>query len=698
MFFNFIIDWILAEREHLPLWLPVLIALGDGAFFAYSANPSPDPWFALCAVSLVAMWFFRGGWGQLIANCIAAIAAGFLAAWFATVSAPPVVALPGTATLLSGRVEMLEDLPDGTRRATIAAAHWPGQEPMIRTLRLHLKPGDGSELASGDLLQVRAMMRPPPAPAFPGARDLQRDAFFSGAAGSATALGPIEIIAHEPHSGVVASWRDLRGRIAAIIIAELGNRTGGIAATILTGFGASIQDADRQAFRDSGLAHLLAVAGLHVGAVMTLTFALVRTVLVLRDRVSLHLPVRTVSAVSALTMGIFYLCLTGAHVPTQRSLAMAAVVTLALLAGRRPLSLRGLALAASGILLVEPEMLVTVGFQMSFAAVLALISGYRAMRPLMARLADRPTSRHLIHLGLTSVLAGGASIPFTMAHFGQVQIWFVVANVLAVPVTAFAVMPLGVLSLLLMPLGLEWISLVPMGWAIRLILEIAHRTAELPAATLTTPTMPSFGLIAVGLGIAWLGLWTTRARLAGVPLIALGMLSPWLFAPPDILVSADGRMMALHRGRAVDVVTIGLDRFTIEQWLELWGTREFRRLGRNPTDLSCVASFCRITDARGAVVLVTSRDDIPDEACRDVIMTIALGASNGRCGADVPRLGREMLLRHGASAMWFSSDGLKIVSSEGHRGIRPWTATQYRMHPAPIVEMQPAAADELPTS
>ena len=149
--------------------------------------------------------------------------------------------------------------------------------------------------------------------------------------------------------------------------------------------------------------------------------------------------------------------LTGMHVPIIRSFAMAALFTLALLAGRRAVSLRGLALAAATLMLLEPQQVPDVSFQMSFSAVLALISGYEALRPWLRRLDGarallRRFAGLLVALALTSALAGTASAPFGAYHFGRVQIYFVIANMAAVPLTAFWVMPLGLLSLPLMPL------------------------------------------------------------------------------------------------------------------------------------------------------------------------------------------------------------------------------------------------------
>ena len=194
------------------------------------------------------------------------------------------------------------------------------------------------------------------------------------------------------------------------------------------------------------------------------------------------------------------------------------------------ISLRGLALAAIVLMLVEPQEVPGVSFQMSFSAVLALIAGYEALRPWLRRLHGQSLRRrfvgYLLALALTSALAGTASAPYGAYHFGHVQVYFVLANMVAVPLTALWVMPLGLLSLALMPLRLESLALVPMGWGAEAVVWVARTTASWPDATVAVPHMPAWGLAVLSLGIAWLGLWRTRLRLLGVAAIVVGLASP----------------------------------------------------------------------------------------------------------------------------------------------------------------------------
>ena len=168
-----------------------------------------------------------------------------------------------------------------------------------------------------------------------------------------------------------------------------------------------------------------------------------------------------------------------------------------MLAGRRAISLRGLALAATALMLAEPQEVPGVSFQMSFSAVLALISGYAALRPWLHRLRGESLRRrfggYLLALALTSALAGTASAPYGAYHFGRVQVYFVLANMAAVPLTAFWVMPAGLLALALMPFRLEFLLLKPMGWGAEAIVWVARTTASWPDATRGGAAYPGLG-------------------------------------------------------------------------------------------------------------------------------------------------------------------------------------------------------------
>ena len=557
-------------------------------------------------------------------------------------------------------------------------------ETLQRWLRIRLKKGDEQEIATGDTVRLRALVRPPMPPAYPGAWDLQRDAWYSGQGGSGYALGPVERIAETPPSGPLRVVQRLREFIAQRISMVVPGAAGAVSITLLTGVTAGIPPSDHDAFRASGLAHLLAVAGLHIGIVMGWTLAFARLVFAASEHASLHWPTKKLAALAALLAGGGYMVLTGMHVPIVRAFAMACLYTFAVLAGRRAISLRGLALAATVLMLIEPQEVPGVSFQMSFSAVLALISGYEALRPALRELHGsgsrlRRFASHLAALALTSALAGTASAPFGAYHFGRIQVYFVVANMVAVPLAALWVMPAGLIALLLMPFGLDWLAFVPMGWGADAILYVARTTAAWPAATFDVPHMPSWGLAVTGLGIAWLGLWRSRWRLIGVPVIVLGLISPLLMRParPDGV----GRCTADRRARAGHRATCNL--FPVHRSSRATPGCNTGRRGRRsrcrstgrrrtePLPAARTPAFCgrsRMRRRRSWYAVHRIRTDVAKSS-----VIVSAEPARGLCPRPWPALvDRFTVWKNGATAIWLDGWRARILTDRAFRGDRPW--------------------------
>jgi competence protein ComEC len=675
--------WQAAERGRFAPWLPVFMGTGVLCYFALRSEP---PLWLGMTVAVPAMC------GALLLRCrvlpravtmaLAAAAVGFTASQIATVRAPPGSPLPARATILTGTVRAVEALPDG-RRIALESVQLDGGDPLQRWLRVRLRNGDAQEIGAGDIVRVRALVRPPMPPAYPGAWDLQRDAWYSGRGGSGFALGPLQRIGEAPSNGQLRLVQRLREVIARHISAVVPGAAGAVSITLLTGITTGIPPPDRDAFRASGLAHLLAVAGLHIGIVMGWTLAFSRLAFAASEYASLHWPTKKLAALAALAVGGGYMVLTGMHLPIVRSSAMACLYTIAVLAGRRAISLRGLALAAMVLMLIEPQEVPGVSFQMSFSAVLALISGYEVLRPALRSLHGTGSRRrrfaaYLAALALTSALAGTASAPFAAYHFGRIQIYFVVANMVAVPLAALWVMPAGLIALLLLPFGLDWLAFVPMGWGAEAILYVARTTAAWPAATFDVPHMPPWGLAVTGLGVAWLGLWRSRLRLIGVPVIVLGLVSPLLLRPPDLMVSADGRLIGV---RVQDTVYLqlasGASKFTRDAWLQYWaaGTpRAMPKAGeRIDGAVTCQQDACLLRPLPRAKAALLVRGAAHPDGCQEASVIVSAEPARGLCPRPWPALvDRFTVWRNGATAIWLDGGRARILTDRAYRGDRPW--------------------------
>ncbi|WP_368414766.1 ComEC/Rec2 family competence protein [Falsiroseomonas sp.] len=674
-------------------WLAVALGAGVLLYFRSSEEPPGGALWLGLILAVPAFWIGRraplAGW---VVGLVAAGLIGFgMAGWHAA-RLPAPLDLPRGAVLLTGTVTEVELLPQG-RRVMLEGARIAEGEPLARSLRIRLRADDPARPAPGDTLSLRAMLRLPAAPVVPGAWDFQRAAYFAGLGAYGTALGPVAVLARADGAPGFAA---LRIALEARVEAAIPGAAGAVAAALITGSQAAIPPGEIVAMRDSGLAHLLSVSGLHMSIVLTSVFATLRLLLALVPWLALRVPGKAVAALGALAAGAGYMLLTGAQVPMQRCLVMAALVTLGLLAGRRALTVRTLALAASVVLLAAPAEVLGPSFQMSFGAVLALAAGYEALRGRLSGPGFGTGWRRRVALGviglmLTSALAAAATAPYGLHHFGRLQIYGIAANAVAVPLTSLVVMPAGMVALLLMPLGLEAPALWVMGWGVEGILATARLVAAWPQAAPALPPVPGPALAIATFGFCWLALWRGKVRLVGLPIMA-GALAAGLSAPPpDMLITADGRLVALRTAEGVFLQEQpGASAFARSVLLRQLGATEARPLPQDGVEaggaIACTPAACRFRPRPGAAEAVLLRSgparrgqrfpDPPDPAlvraaCGRAALLVSAEPLRPRC-ATGEMVDRFTVWREGGQAIRLRADSVHIVSDRATRGARPW--------------------------
>ncbi|MDE2238604.1 MAG: ComEC/Rec2 family competence protein [Rhodospirillales bacterium] len=652
--------WVEAEQGRFFLLLPVTMG---AAILIYFALPVEPPlWcgalaFVASGVALAAGW--RHPYWRFAAFMVLAASLGFARAEWRTAAMPPLVSVPDGVSSLSGFVARVEPLPGGAR-VLLRAPRIDYGPTLRRDVRIKLKPGDAKP-RTGALVKCYALLFAPDRPAYPGGWDQGRDYYFANITAVGAALTPLKLIRPAPPDRLADGLQSLRAQISSAILQALPISTGSIAVTLLTGDGQIIPPGERKDFVLSGLAHILAVAGLHVGIVMGLVFFASRWLLSRNAWMALHWPGKPIAAVLALAGGGAYALLTGAHLPILRSLAMASLVTLGVLVGRKAVSMRGLAIAAMVLLLATPEAILSASFQMSFSAVAALIAGYAAVHPVWSRFhasrgAGGAVLMHVAELAFTSLLAGGASMPFSAYQFQQIEPYWIPANLIAVPLTAFWIMPWGLVGLALLKLHLAWLAFKPMGWGIAIIIWMTQHISAWPKALMPIAPMPNTAILLIAAGLAWLCIWRTRARVAGIPLMAAGLVVALLARPPDVLISADAKLIAIRAGAGVYLVEEPkASKFTLEQWQSVWG-------GHQLVPAQCSSAACLLGQVLYAAAPVTD--------CEGAALLVSPVAQPG-C-ANVPKLDPDVTARGGAVAAWVGETGVRLRTDQDTQGNRSW--------------------------
>ncbi|MEH3123840.1 MAG: ComEC/Rec2 family competence protein [Sphingomonas phyllosphaerae] len=542
--------WLEAERDQLVLWVPVALGAGAAAWFVL---PDPQGWAAVLllalATSSAALAVGRGGRAPvLVAALSLAVAIGLALTWArAERVAAPVLARP-TIAWVTGRVEQLEPLPARRlTRVTLAVLGWDGAGRAPMRVRINLDaPIVPSGLARGATIRVRARLMPPAPPAVPGAYDFARVAWFAGLGATGRGFAPVTIV-----TPAAPAASDIRAALTRHIETRLAGSAGGIAAALATGDTGAIEESDAEAMRRAGLAHLLSVSGLHITAAVGLVMWLTLRLLALSPRLALTGRLPLVAAAAGAVAAIGYTWLTGAQVPTIRSCVAALMVLAALVLGREALTLRLVAAGAVVVLLCWPESVVGPSFQLSFAAVTAIIAFHEHPRVRMWFAGQeeprwRAVLRGLASLLLTGLLVELTLMPIAVYHFHQAGLFGAFANIVAIPLTTFVVMPAEAVALLL-----DLVGAGAPGWwvadrALAFLLWIARTVAGAPGAVTALPVMPQAAFGAMVAGGLWLAIWRTRWRYVGLLPVVIGAV--WTIATPvpDLIVTGDGRHLALR--------------------------------------------------------------------------------------------------------------------------------------------------------
>ncbi|WP_010164004.1 ComEC/Rec2 family competence protein [Sphingomonas sp. PAMC 26617] len=688
-----------AERDQLALWLPVMLGGGIAVWFVL---PDRTAWtvalLGALGVALTAAAIGRHGRAaRVLAVGALVVALGIGLIWWRATQVGHVVLQSPSIGTFTATVERIEPLPARDlvrlRLAPVAVFRRAGSDrpppALPRRLRLNLAVGDvPAGLAVGVTLRLTARLLPPPEPSVPGAYNYAVGAWFDRIGATGRGLPPVTIVA-----GARATGIPLRQRLSAHIqVSAGGGGAGGIATALATGEQGSIPLDDTEAMRRSGLAHLLSVSGLHISATVAATMILVSRLLALSPWLALRWRLPLVAGAAGALVAIGYTLLTGAEVPTIRSCVAALCVLIALALGREALTLRLVAAGAIVVLLLYPESLVGPSFQLSFAAVASIIAlnEHPRIRAQFAAREEprlRSVARSLASLLLTGIMVEAALLPISLYHFQKAGIYGAVANICAIPLTTFVIMPLEAAALLFDLIGAG----APLWWATRLALDvllwIARTTAAIPGSVAPLPAMPdgAFGLMVAG-GL-WIALWRTRWRRLGVGPLAIGAVWALSTPAPDLLVTGDGRHVAIRtKDGAVALLRDRTGDYTADMMAQGGGTTGLPVLWSDQRSARCSRDLCMATslvgDRRWQVLATRSAYAIPVqtlvEVCARADIVISERRLPKRCHPRWLRLDRTMLAQTGGVAITFYPSVLSLPATASIRTVRrardehPW--------------------------
>lgn len=683
---------IMGQKERLFLWVPVLFGAGIAAYFGWPVEP---PWIWPAGAAITAMIVTAAiharqhdgpGWK---AGYYAAYAATIIAAGFASASAgtmrhgTPIIEKPMSMAKIEGTVQSVERL-GGSEGSRVILGQMVienlAPEDTPRKVRLKLRRSE--EIEAGQRISAFAKIDAPPGPVAPGAYDFRRHFFFEGIGGVGFIYGRPSIL-HDAgeQSGAAITFERMRRAIENRINAQAGAIAEGIMAALITGQRGAIADEDNEAMRESGLYHLLSISGTHVCMVAGVLFFFSRLMMAAVPWIALRWPIKKIAAGVAIAGAAFYVALAGAEVPALRALMMTALVMTAILFDRSPFSLRLIAFAALVILAIVPHALTGVSFQMSFAAVAALICFFDWSRPWWMKWQARAgvlRKAVLYTLGIliTSILAGTVTGLFSLYHFQTFSVYGILSNMLAVPLTGLIIMPAAIVALILMPLGMEAPALAVMEWGTMWMLSIAHWTAGLDGAVLRVRQWPVQTFFLISCGVIFILVWRGwRGKAAALCLLISGVIAGALYTPPDILLSGSGKLQAVRASDGMMYVsTARREKFTAENWMRMNGMDgEKPRTFRHPdSPVRCDSDGCRYEKGAARISFVTSPRGMREDCGWADLMIADIPMKKWRCDEGTILLDLFDIRDHGGYAAQVSDHAIRIRPVKDETAHRPW--------------------------
>ncbi len=568
-----------AERERWVVWLSVLFGAGIGFYFLLKQEPSP--WLILVVVEVLLYLLYRWRYfpeRMLSLTVLLMMALGFSDIQLQALYQAKHLQNPteNETIYLKGRIlEVGKNAKGKVRLLLTDAADFDNLRKGLFRVTLTSKE---SSLKEGQCVALAATLMRPSLPALPNGYQFDRKAYFENISAVGYANSSVFLVDCEKEPDlkdrIIYFINYVRGKIAARINRILPPDEAGMTTAIVAGDRSGISEEITENYRDSGLAHFISISGLHMSMVAAMAFFFVRLLIALVPYWALRCDSKKIAAAFAIVMSFVYLLISGAEIPAQRAFITTLVVLIGVMCSRRAISMRMVSFAALVVLLISPQALISVSFQMSFAAVVVLIAFYERYAAAIHRFFAgrgffRVMAAYFVGLVLSDLVASLATLPFSIYHFNQIAVYTTLTNLLAGPVIGFIIMPFVLAALFLMPLGLDVLPLKIVGFGMSVINDITAYVAGLPNAGYHVLSMPFWGLMLMIAGGLWLCIWQQKWRQWGVLPVIIGMLSIFTVQKPDMLYDATGKAVAVQDNAGNVVIMPGRgNRWIKDIWLE----------------------------------------------------------------------------------------------------------------------------------
>lgn len=533
--------------------------------------------------------------------------------------------LQGKSILVTGKIIGLPDNKNGNSRFRFIVNDSAQQSLIQRKLQLSCYRCP-LELATGQVWELTVRLKRPRGYASWGAFDYEKYLFRHRVA----ATGYVRLKEFNQNiSSDINFFTGQRDTIRQLINrsamqTEKSKRLGfAIIQALTIGDKSGFSSAQREVFQDTGISHLMAISGLHVGLVFMFVSVLVGRLLWPVAGLFEFVPRQTIVLFPALLAAFYYSGLAGFSVPTQRAFIMLSIYVLAKLLARPPSLLRVLLIGATFILLIDPFSVLDMGFWLSCMAV--FIIGL-SQKPVDDSARDTATSQ-LSLIRLQPIIWLGM-LPLTATLFGQVSLVSPLVNLLMVPLFCLVLIPATLFALSLLLVGLTGLSHTLFSWlavGFNYVYQLLEFISQLSFANYSISPLSVYELIGCVVVVA-LFFIASGWRYLALILLALSIIAVGPSKPHDemriaLIDVGQGLAMVVESGEYVLVYDTGpkyrtgftAASATLIPYLNSRGIQQIDTLIISHADNDHIGGYQIIADQFDVLELLTSRPEkLPD--------------------------------------------------------------------------------------
>ncbi len=463
-----------------------------------------------------------------------------------------------------------------------------------------------SVVAINDVIAVKALLEPPKGKEFPDDFDFKNDAIFKKIGSYGFVIGEAKVLKKAKIENLQEWFLSLRDKINLKISAHLDGDEAAIAKAFLIGDQNEISAKLMAKIRISGLAHLLSISGFHLSLVASIFFILVRFLLSRSEFLALNFDLKKFAAIAAVISSYFYLQIAASPIPAQRAFLAVLFVSAAIYANQKINQKRAIIFAAFLLILLNPRTIFSLSFQLSFVAVLALSGFILKAQKVYQRKYFLRTLFYLRQIIFASFVIQIATAPFLIKSFGNFSTYGFLANVLAVPLATFWIMPCGFLALFLMFFGAEGYPLILMAKGISLIEKIAVLSADFDYANFANLKIfePAFLLAVISFLLICLA--KNLFRKIGFICFLLSFFGVFWVKKPQIAFAKKQDFFVIYNEEEGPIFSKELrPSKRREAWVNWFGGDEFKSLKQYPNQkIICDDYNCKITHPQKILVLL----------------------------------------------------------------------------------------------